>query len=148
MRRDYFDADVRNVDDEQGVPVVAITFDGPSGVLSERLLTEDGSLDASEIDVTYRHKTAADEDGASGVLSVANRLTGEFVLEANADPETVDALVCAAKAADGDGKTRYRVRLTDGEGKSRVYDKETLLVYDADGSLLRKRSLIPSGVEL
>jgi len=29
-----------------------------------------------------------------------------------------------------------------------VYDKGTLLVYDADGSLLRQRSLIPGGVEL
>jgi len=35
------------------------------------------------------------------------------------------------------------VRLVNADGASTVYDKGTLLVYDADGSLLRQRSLIP-----
>ena len=121
MRRDYFDADVRNVDDEQALPVVAISFDGPSGVLSERLATDDGTLDGSEIDVTYRRRASSDDRGPAGVLSMANRFTGEFVLEVNVDPAVDDALVTSAKRADGD-ETSYRVRLTDGDGKSTVYD--------------------------
>jgi len=38
--------------------------------------------------------------------------------------------------------------LTDSDGKSLVYEKEILLVYDEEGSLLRQRSLIPGSVEL
>lgn len=146
MRRDYFDADVRNVADDEELPVVAISFDGPAGVLSERMNTDDGTLDASEIDVTYR-LTDAGGGGETGVLSVANRLTGEFVLEVPLDPQETFSLVRAAKRFEDDD-ARYRVRLTDGDGKSTIYDKSTLLVYDADGSLLRQKSLIPGGVEL
>jgi len=45
MRRDYFDANVD--DDEQDRPVIAISFDGPDGLLSERLETGDGPLGSS-----------------------------------------------------------------------------------------------------
>lgn len=159
MRRDYFDANVDD-DDEQDWPVIAISFDGPSGLLSERLATEDGPLESGEIDVTYRltngenegerTESGTDESGPaeSGVLSVANRLTGEFVLEVRVDPEAVSDLVRASKETDGEDGSRYRLRLVDASGKQTVYDKGTLLVYDADGSLLRQRSLIPGGVEL
>jgi len=161
MRRDYFDANVD--DDEQDRPVIAISFDGPDGLLSERLETEDGPLGSSEIDVTYRltnGENEADQDVAgdagterdgtaeSGVLSVANRLTGEFVLEVRVDPTAVSDLVRASKETDGEDGSRYRLRLVNADGSSTVYDKGTLLVYDADGSLLRQRSLIPGGVEL
>ncbi|SFS06335.1 hypothetical protein SAMN05216559_3018 [Halomicrobium zhouii] len=156
MRRDYFDANVD--DDEQDRPVIAIAFDGPDGLLSERLETEDGPLESSEIDVTYRltngengtdeNGTGDDETTRGGVLSVANRLTGEFVLEVRVDPGAVSDLVRASKETDGEDGSRYRLRLVDAEGNSTVYDKGTLLVYDADGSLLRQRSLIPGGVEL
>lgn len=146
MRRDYFDADVRTADEELELPVVAVEFDGPDGLLADRLVTSDGQLDADEIDVTYRRKATSDESGPEGVLSIADRATGEFVLEANLPPEAVRALVRDARG--GDEETRYLVRLTDSEGKSTVYDKRTLLVYDAEGSLLRSESLIPGGVEL
>lgn len=149
MRRDKFDVDLRNAEGtEQETPVVAITFTGPDGRLTERLVTDDGPLDAGEIDVTYRLKTAVDDDDATGVLSVANRLTGEFILEVNVDPEALLELVGTARDAADDDETSYRLRLTDGEGKTHVYDKRTLLVYDDDGSLLRGDSLIPGGVEL
>lgn len=144
MRRDYFEVDMRNVDEnEREPPVVTVTFDGPDGLLADRLVTADGTLDADEIDVTFR-RTETDD---VGVLSVSNRITGEFVLEANADVETVRALVDAARSR-ADGEPRYRVRVTDADGKSTVYDKETLLVYDREGSLRRGESLIPGGVEL
>jgi len=153
MRRDYFDANVSNVDDEQDRPVIAISFDGPDGLLSERLETEDGPLESTEIDVTYRLTDAdgeTDESGTDrgGVLSVANRLTGEFVLEVRLEPDAVSDLVRASKESDAENGRRYRLRLVDADGKQTVYDTETLLVYDADGSLLRQRSLIPGGVEL
>lgn len=146
MRRDYFEAEIGDPDGTDSVPVVSIEFDGPAGELADRLVTDHGTLDAGEIDVTYRLRSGTDE--RTGVLSVTNRVTGDFVLEANVEPETVFQLVERATGRDGDDETRYRVRLTDGEGKSTIYDKRTLLVYDAAGNLLRQRSLIPGSVEL
>lgn len=143
MRRDYFTVDVQHDPDDDGTPTVSIDYDGPDGALRERLTTATGgTLDASEIDVAFRRQ--ADSD--SGVLSLTNRLTGEFVLEVEAASDDLAALVAAAERHDGDGT--YEVRLTDSDGKSLVYEMSTLLVYDHDGDLLRQRSLIPGGVEL
>lgn len=146
MRRDYIDVDVRHGADSEPdrPPVLALTFDGPEGMLADRLETPDGPLEESDVDVTYR-RTDGDE---SGVLSVANRLTGEFVLEADVDADAVGALVDAAKGADADDDTSYVVRITDAAGEQTTYEQRTLLVYDADGSLRRQESLIPGGVEL
>ncbi|MDS0276858.1 DUF5793 family protein [Halomicroarcula sp. S1AR25-4] len=143
MRRDNFTVDIDSKPDDDGTPTISIDYDGPSGALRERLTTTtDGTLDADEIDVAFRRQAGAD----SGVLSLTNRLTGEFVLEVAAAVDEMQALVTAAERRDDDGE--YEVRLTDSEGKSLVYEKRTLLVYDHDGSLLRQQSLIPGGVEL
>ncbi|WP_276271645.1 DUF5793 family protein [Haloarcula litorea] len=143
MRRDYFTIDVQHDPDDEGTPTVSIDYDGPDSALRERLTTATGgTLDASEVDVAFRRQ--ADSD--AGVLSLTNRLTGEFVLEVEAATDDLAALVDAAERREGDGS--YEVRLTDGDGKSLVYEKSTLLVYDHDGDLLRQRSLIPGGVEL
>jgi hypothetical protein len=81
---------------------------------------------------------------------VTNRVTGEFVLELNADADAVLEFIDAARAygKTTDDDVRYRVELSiDGEPLTE-YGKSTLLVYDVDGNLLRQHSLIPSGVEL
>ncbi|ACV48825.1 MULTISPECIES: DUF5793 family protein [Halomicrobium] len=144
MRRDYFDIDVSGTEESStDDPVIAIAFDGPDDLLSDRLTSDGGTLDAGELDVTYR--TRADGSEAAGVLSIANRHNGEYVLEANVAPSVIESVVAAASDDEG---TRYRLRLTDGDGKSTVYTKEILLVYDESGSLSRGRSLIPGGVEL
>jgi len=143
MRRDYFEVECSGVDESNDRPVIAITYDGPTGLLTERLSAADGTLDASELDVAYRQTAEGDE--TAGVLSIANRITGDFVLETNVESATIESLVGAA--GDGDG-TSYQIRLTDGDGKSTIYDKEILLVYDESGSLCRGESLIPGGVEL
>lgn len=152
MRRDYFTVTAGNVgdtDDNPEGPTVAIEYDGPSDMLSERLTDETGStLDAGDIDVTFRLTTPVDDDDPRGVLSIANRMTGEFVLEANADADELLTVVRSARATGDEDDVRYRIRVTDADGKSIVYDKRTLLVYDDDGSLLRQESLIPGGVEL
>jgi hypothetical protein len=152
MRRDYFTLDVRHVDGEDDrKPVVGLDFDGPSGLLDERLTDESGSsLDASEIDVAFRYTTSVDADDADGVFSVTNRLTGAFILETNTDADPITRLIQTARSeevADADGG-RYEVEIRRQSGEKTVYDKRTLLVYDADGDLRREHSLIPSGVEL
>lgn len=134
MRRDYFTVDIRH---GEGSPRLSIEYDGPSGELRESLAT----VEADDIDVAFRHQP----DGDGGVLSVTDRLTGEYIFEVEVAAASIAELVEAAgRHEDGE----YQLRLTDGDGKSRVYEKGTLLVYDHDGELLRGRSLIPGSVEL
>lgn len=121
-------------------------------MLRERLTGTDGDLlSASETDVAFRLQAPLDTPDSTGVVGVTNRTTGDFVLELNEDANDVLKFIRAAReygrsGDDDDG--RYRVELTV-EGEPLVtYEKRTFLVYDADGGLLREKSLIPSGVEL
>mgnify|MGYP000041246912 FL=1 len=141
MRRDYFTVDIQASATDNDDPTIAIVYDGPTGELRERLSkVDDGTLDGEEIDVTFRRQPESD-----GVLSLTNRLTGEYIFEATAPTAEIDALVSTADAQED---PQFTVRLTDDEGESRTYEMRTLLVYDHDGSLLRGQSLIPGGVEL
>ena len=152
MRRDYVTLEVRDTDQDGGErPSVVLTFEGPRETLADRLAGPDGEvLDRERVDVAFRFQTPVDAGEASGVFSLANRVTGEFVLEVNADAEAVLDLVGTARTGadrdDGDGC--YRVLVRDEDEDVVAYEKRTLLVYDDDGNLLRGRSLIPSGVEL
>ena len=136
MRRDYFTVDFRH-EPTEGIPTLSIDYDGPTGELRDRLAS---TGESDELDVAFRYQADAD----TGVLSLTDRMTGEFVFEVTAPVERVNGLVNAAENGDGE----YEVRVTDGDGKSLVYEKQALLVYDADGNLLRQRSLIPGSVEL
>ncbi|MFC3476138.1 DUF5793 family protein [Halobacterium litoreum] len=157
MRRDYFELDVTNVDwvAEDGdprKPNVEIEFTGDAEELRDRLTDHEGDLlDASETDAGFRLTDDVDDPGATGVVSVTNRITGDFVFELNEDADDVLRFVRAARRygeSTDDGEGRYRVEiLVDGEQLA-VYEKSTFLVYSADGDLLRGHSLIPSGVEL
>jgi hypothetical protein len=167
MRRDYFALDVRGVDWVDGdgdprKPTLRIDFRGPEEALLDRL----ADLEAGDVDVAFRLRAPGsdagpdrddrgdvgdgDDDRDGGVLSVTNRLTGDFVLEVNAPVAAVERFVDAARAYgradDEDG--RYRLEIRVASDPAAAYEKRTFLVYDADGELLRGRSLIPSGVEL
>jgi hypothetical protein len=162
MRRDYFDLTVEGVGDGAGSrspPQVRIDFHGPEELLRGRLsggesddLVEadgDGLLTADEIDVAFRLREPLDEaDEPEGVVGVTNRYTGDFILELNETATDVLPFIHAARDATDDGDARYRVEIdVDGE-RLVAYDKDTFLVYDHEGNLLRSESLIPSGVEL
>ncbi|QSW98349.1 DUF5793 family protein [Haloterrigena alkaliphila] len=156
MRREHFTLDVSNVDwvetdGEPSKPSVSIDFTGPATMLRERLTGPDGDvLEAGETDVALRLQGPLGED-TDGVVSVTNRVTGEFILELNEPAQDVLTFIQAARgygedATEDDG--RYEVEITlDGDGFV-SYDKRTFLVYDEEGNLLRQHSLIPSGVEL
>lgn len=148
MRRDYFTLEVADVG-TSGIPTIHIDFEGPSDQLAGRLTDGQGEqLDADEIDVAYRLQASADGD-ADGVLAVTNRVTGEFILELNAGTDEVLAFIRAARehGSESDDR-RYRIRLAIDGDRVLEHRKGTFLVYDEDGGLLRKDSLIPSGVEL
>ena len=155
MRREHFTLEVSNVDwvetdGDAQQPTVTIDFSGPESVLRKRLTGPDGNvLDAAETDAALRLTGASDEE-AGAVVSVTNRVTGDFILELNVDASDVLRFIRAARGygerGDGDGKYEVSIEL-DGEPFV-TYDKRTFLVYDENGSLLRSKSLIPSGVEL
>ena len=156
MRRDYFDLTVEGVGhdaDESTIPRVRIDFHGPEGLLRDRLSGTDGDLlEAAGIDVAFRLREPISEaDDAEGVVGVTNRYTGDFVLELNETADDVLPFIHAAREsvdATDDDDARYRVEIdVDGE-RLVAYDKDTFLVYDPAGNLLRSESLIPSGVEL
>jgi len=139
MRREDFTTDV---DADEPEPELTVIFEGTPQVLRDRL---DGGdpLGADEIDVAYR-QTPTDE---SGVLSVTDRLTGEYIFEAPLADDAVRALVETAAAREEDERD-YFLRIDPSDGQDFVFEKSTLLVYDTNGNLDRDRSLIPGGVEL
>lgn len=146
MRRDHFTLAARDVgDDEQ--PTLSIEYNGPEETLTSQL-TEDGAvLSAADIDAAFRLKDPMDEEGAMGVFSLTHRVTGEYLLEANAEAsELLDLVDAARNGAEEDAD--YRIHIEREEGEPISYELDRLLVYDADGGLLRQHSLIPSGVEL
>ena len=154
MRREYFDLHVSNTDwvsadGDPQKPTVVIDFEGPNEVLEARLAGTDGLVDAHETDVNYRFH--ADGPDGTGVLSITNRITGDFVLELNADADGVLEFIRAARAygehADG-GEGRYRVTVRLDDREVLAHDKSTFLVYNHEGNLVRQHSLIPGGVEL
>jgi len=150
MRRDYVTLDVRYADpDGDQLPTAVLTVDQSADQLGERLVTAAGDrLGADRIDVAYRLQTPVDDDGATGVFSLSNRVTGEFVLEVNTDAKPVLDLVETARDGSDGRDTCYRVVVRQGDEEIATYEKGTLLVYDDEGNLLRQHSLIPSGVEL
>jgi hypothetical protein len=158
MRRDYFSVQIGTTDrgdgghGEAGYPVLDITVEEQFGALDERLAkaSGDGDRPAATIDVTYRLLDDIETGETTGVLALTDRLTGDFLLEANVAAETILELVRTAReyGTDAEGTDRYRVRVFDGTERVQQYDKGTFLVYNTEGSLLRRHSLIPSGVEL
>lgn len=157
MRRDYFELDVQNIAWEQDggepcKPSVRIDFQGPDELLTDRLSDGNGELlDAEDVDVSYRLLDTNDETtDTDGVVSVTNRLTGDFILELNADADDVLRFISAARefGRSGDSDGEYCIYIELDGTKLVEYNKGTFLVYDASGNLLRTESLIPSGVEL
>lgn len=158
MDREHFTLEVENVgwvdeDDEPEKPRVVIAFDGEADRLEDRLTGPGGTpLAAEETDAACRLQGSVDDATATeGVVSITNRLTGEFIIELNADAEAVLTFVRAARgygdvAESGEG--RYEVTVIVDDEEFLTHDKGTFLVYDEEGKLLRQHSLIPSGVEL
>lgn len=156
MRREQFSLAVSDVawvetDAEPRLPTVTIAYDGDPSELQERLRgASEAVTDAEDADLAVRLHRSADSGEAEAVIALTHRLTGDYILELTADPETVLTFSRAARRY-GELNERgpwYRVRLLAGDEVLLALGKETLLVYGPDGELLRQHSLIPGGVEL
>lgn len=145
MRRDHFTLTVEDVDPQSSdPPTLAVLYGGPAGNLTARLTTEGELPGSGDVDPAFRLQDPSASEDTSGVFSLSRRLTGEYLLEAKADAADVRELIDAARERGGS----YRIRIERSGADDIVLDKETLLVYGPDGTLLRQESLIPSGVEL
>lgn len=155
MRREDFELDASQIEwvehgGDPAQPTVTIDFHGEATLLRERLADSDGGyLDADGTDVAFRLREPAEDGSAEGVVSVTNRVTGDFVFELNVDAADVFRFVEAAreygKREDG---SHYRVVIREDGEELLSYEKDTFLVYNEEGDLLRSKSIIPSGVEL
>ncbi|MXR50870.1 hypothetical protein GRX03_04515 [Halovenus sp. WSH3] len=147
MRRDHFTVAAESLDPaDADSPTLDIEYDGPEETLTAQLTEDDEQIPATDIDVAFRFQDDHESPDATGVCSLTHRVTGEYLLEFNAASEEILDLVAAAKEEPDDGS--YRICINRRDGEPFVYDLDALLVYDADGNLLRQHSLIPSGVEL
>jgi glycine cleavage system aminomethyltransferase T len=147
MRRDHFTLSIDDTDADAGdTPSLVLGYDGPAEPLASRLTDNGDHLDGDDVDASFRLRDAdsIEVSGATGVFSLTRRLTGEYLFEVTTDAKKVRTLVDAARAQGG----TYDIHIEPSDADSVVLETETLLVYDADGNLLRKDSLIPSGVEL
>ena len=156
MRREQFSLAVADVawveaDAEPRLPTLTIGFDGDPDDLRDRLRGADDALATADgADLAVRLQRSADSGEAEAIVALTHRLTGDYVLEVTADPETVLAFTRAARryGEAAEGGPKYRARVVAGREVLAVFEKETLLVYGPDGELLRRHSLIPGGVEL
>lgn len=138
-------------DESPTQPALCITYDGWSAEARDQFTENGGNLVPEEnIDVAFRLQSSSDTADTTGVLSLAHRITGELLLEVKADASLISNFVNAvnryAKTVDTDHY--YSVQLRTGSELIGTYEKRTLLVYANDGTLLRHRSLIPTGIEI
>lgn len=148
MRRDHFTVQTQHVEAGDEPPTLHVEYDGPSETLTRQLTDDDGALYGGEdVDAAFRLQNSLEDSAATGVFSLAHRITGEYLLEVNVDAETILSLVDAARTAASDDP-EYRLHIEREDGDPVVHELDSLLVYDVDGGLLRQQSLIPSGVEL
>lgn len=150
MRRDYFTLEVApSSAAEGGPPSLVVTFEGPEGELRERLQGTGNGLSGDAVDVAFRLLGDVEDTDTRGVLSITDRITGEFLLELNAPAAEVTEFVRTVRTTREEGDDdQFRLVIEAAGGELATLEKRTFLVYDADGGLLRGHSLIPSGVEL
>lgn len=148
MRRDHFTVVAESLDPaDADSPTLDIEYGGPEETLTAQLTEDSGDqISASDVDAAFRYQDDHESGDATGVCSLTHRVTGDYLLEFNAAGEQVLDLVAAAREETDEGSYRVRINRTDGEPI--IYNLDALLVYDANGNLLRQHSLIPSGVEL
>lgn len=131
-------------------PILVIHFDGSSDRLHEELntrLREDTS--AADIEVSFRFLGSGD-DAEAGVLALTDRVTGDYILECDGETETIRKLIQTVRedTESTDESAQYAVQIQAGTDSLARFTKELLPVYDADGTLLRHRSLIPGDIEM
>lgn len=154
MHRSRFDLQLANIEwvateARPKQPLLVFTFDGPrdrlNHVLGNRVRTD---VEAAAIDVSVRF-TAPLASADRGVFGLADRVTGDYLLEAEAPADRIWRFLRALREYEArtDSPVQYTVQIRARQGGSSRFEKRRCLVYDADGTLLRYSSLNPTGVK-
>lgn len=133
-------------DGEPVRPVLRFAFDGSRDSIGQRLLRRLRD-DTTSDDMVVSHRRGP--TGRRGVLSISDRVTGRYLLEADVKigliPEFVNAV---SRYADDTGSDRrYRVEIDANDGSVTGFETGLLLLYD-EQTLLHESSLVPASVEL
>lgn len=156
MHRDKLSARVGDIEwfdtgQQPSKPTFIITFDGPASDLRSRFQRPGSEqYTPADIDIFYRPHPSARPAASSGVLGLSDGMTGDYLLELNLGSDVIETLVAAVRqyASAAEAGPRYSVELWAGDHQLGTFDKETLLVFNADGELVRQRSLPPDGLEI
>lgn len=103
----------------------------------------------SWIDVTYRLHTDYRDLNGFGILGVTDT-TGEYILECEADIETIFEIINVANLY-GDRlhtDSLYKLWIEAEDGLVQRWTVGNLIVLSADGNILREQSLIPPGLNI
>jgi hypothetical protein len=132
-------------------PCININYGGPINHLEDQLQQPDGRrYTSSDFDVNYRFQETKHPESTGGVLSITDRISGEYILEADAYTDRIGTFIHAVnRYADVTGHTpQYRIVIQASENQVASFEKNGFLVYSSEGQLLRDRSLIPDSVEI
>jgi hypothetical protein len=140
---------VNNADLPQ-VPTLRITFDGSSSECRDHL--DETSLVRgmpATVDVTFRLQ--ADQDGLNvdGILAVANN-RGDYIVECEGHGGQVLKIVDVANQyADRlNDIGQYELCIEANDGLVKRWIEVALILYSAEGKVLREQCLIPPGLEV
>lgn len=155
MRRDKLSVELVNAHcperSEPRPPRFVVRFDGPEAELASQFHNPGGSVYTPEqLDVSFREQPPSNGPPSTGVFSVSDRLTGEFLFEVNASTGLIGAFSDAVRryAETIDAPPQYEVALWAAGTERAVFTKDTFLVFQQDGTLLRHHSVIPTSIEL
>ena len=120
-------------------------------VLKERFWnTEEDTFVPVELEVFYRQQSSEHAAAAAGVLSIADGVTGEYLLEQPMSPQTINQFVHAVDqyADQTDNDSNYTVDFVEADTQLRTYTQDSVLIYSSEGELIPERSLIPTQAEV
>ena len=120
-------------------------------VLKERFWnTEENNFVPVNLEVFYRQQSSEHAASAAGVLSIADGVTGEYLLEQPMSPQRINQFVHAVGqyAEQTDNDSKYTVSFVEADTQLRAYTQDSLLIYSSEGELIPERSLIPTQAEV
>lgn len=139
-----------DAEEGSGRPVLRIQFEGARTHLTDQLRAQlRTGTSAEDIDISFR-SLGPSTTAERGVLAVTDRVTGDYIFECEGDVELIhDLIKTVGEYADSPGETTaYAVEIRARNDVVSEFSKEVLLVYTADGTLLRDKSLIPGHIEM
>lgn len=155
MRRDKLSVELVNAHSpersEPKLPRFVVRFDGPETELASRFHNPADSVYTPEqLDVSFREQAPSNGSPSTGVFSVSDRLTGDYLFEVTASTGLIGAFSDAVRryTEATEAAPRYEVALWAAETERAVFTKHTFLVFQQDGTLLRHHCVIPASVEL